>query len=543
MRRILALLVVIVIVILAIWWFFFGASRYDLLMAATFGRGSDGSYARYDDDDVTLWRSRGYFDLESDAALDGYGDCRVGLTATVYNLSEVYLFDADTGNPLLVGADGVVVLPRPIRRFPEILDQGGDGPVFDARISQFPEGSAEEPEREVPIFDLSGVIGEIGRDDVEGLPDDLGARIVEGLADRTLLPNPIDAGEDREQFNERVGQLIGVVRAAGIRPQVGLNMALVPSQWHGSGSDDPTAVPADAESGHLVEAAAGLRAANPANRQVWIADFGLPGGMDPSSTPVNLIDDPNGSPQVRPADDGDVTPQFGHGLMVGSVAAQVAPGTDIRLIDVSEIDATGRDSISVDSIDAAMLRTDRLLTEPGVLNMSFGAYDCVLDDIAGYRGGVVAALEAVLEPYVAKRDLLVVAAAGNDGAISPFYPAAFDGVIGVGAWDTTVLNRDECLSDGVEAWSPASDAADPSCRPIPGVPAEFSNIGVNADTDYPGVDVVVHYPLFADPIDYRYLDFEGESDALDTGRVRISGTSFAAPLFSVCHDELGNQLC
>lgn len=542
MRRILVLIIVIVILIVAIWYFFFRGTQYDLLMAATFGRGSEGSYARYDDQDVTLWRSRSYFDVETDQAVDGYGDCRVGLTATVYNLSDIYLFDARTGNPLLASPNGVVVLPRPVRRFPELVDRGDGGPTFEAR-RQFPDDSEEEPEGEIPRFDLSDVVGEIGPEDVEGLPGDLAAQVLEGLSGRTLLSNPIEAGADREQFNRQVEGLVEIVQAAGIRPQVALNMALIPSQWHGSGSDDPTVAPIDADSAHLVRAATGIRASGPVNHQIWIADFGLPDGMDPESRPANLIADPNGSPQARPADDNDVTPQFGHGLMVGSVAAQVVPDADVRIIDVSEADATGRDTISVASIDAAMLRTERLRSEPGVLNMSFGAYDCVFDEVAGYRGGVIAALEAVLEPYILKSDLLVVAAAGNDGSISPFYPAAFEGVIGVGAQDTTVLNRDECLTDGVEAWSPASEAVDPSCQPVVGAPAEFSNIGVNAATEYPGVDVIVHYPLYADPIDYRYLDYSGETEALDTGRVRISGTSFAAPLFAVCHDELGNLLC
>lgn len=564
----------------------------DVLMAATHGVPAKGSFSRYTDDDVLEWRSRDHYRRVDgrEVVEDGYGDCRIGNTATLFGLDNVFLFDAATRRPLLVlDDDTVVVLPRPVDRpQPDGPDAEQRPPEETTDESGSPEGGATEGDEDAAgsidqflrldrsgysaglsvlrpdpdasidessiVDDDTGKGSEIRELDPEVLdygsddfPRELRDRVDALYEVRTLIPNRIDAGTDKARFVERATRLVNVVRAAGLTPLVGLDVALMPSQWHGKGGDDPTAAPTDAVSENLVEAAGATTAAieagsAPSGRLIWVADFGLPEGSDEGSWPANL-DAGSENRQARPATDASVTPEFGHGLMVASVAAQAAPEAEIRVLNVSETNTVGDDWITVATIDAALHRNPELISEPGVLNLSIGAYDCRFDDLSNYAGPVMEGLWAVLEPYVADPELLVVAAAGNDGVATPMYPASFNGVIGVGATDATVLNRVDCLVSGITAWAPASATPDPSCQPFPDSPASFSNVGVNANVVEPGVDVIVDYPLYDPPIEYRYHRYVGHSAPLDTGRVRISGTSMAAPLFAACHLPDLTELC
>jgi subtilisin family serine protease len=97
-----------------------------------------------------------------------------------------------------------------------------------------------------------------------------------------------------------------------------------------------------------------------------------------------------------------------------------------------------------------------------------------------------------------RNDAVLVAAAGNGSTGQPFFPAALDWVVGVGALDA------------------AKEHA-----------AHFSNRGVNAAVYAPGTDLVNAYAYGT----YRYFqppDTGVERDFL--GMARWSGTSFSAPM-------------
>lgn len=462
------------------------ATDLDLLMAATFGVDPDGSYSRYDEPDVVEWRTRHEFPAADFTAPPiGYGECMMADQDPLGDDVRMSLFSLRT-----------VYLFQ-------------DGQPLDGNLNPVPR----------PVE----VIGDLERGP-------------------SLQPIPVNNQEEPtiEQFIGDVNDLLTAARERGMEPVLALDFVLAPTMAYGSGSDDPTPVPGTAESQSLTEAAA----AYGGEGKIWVADYGLPAGADDSEWPDNL----DGLGQQNPPVAGEpITPQYGHGLMVGSVAAQAAPNSDVTVIDVTEETLGGQETITVSSIDNALVNAGVFRFGPSVLNLSLGFYDCdvVRSARAGaidYRGSMAEAMAAVLEPYIMEPGISVVAAAGNDKTDQPFFPAALPGVTGIAASDTTVINTSACLVDELEAWSPASDA-EPSCRPDSSVAAPFSNQGDNAQELRPGVDMVVHYPLLGTPIEYNYLDYGDGPVPLDTGKVRISGTSLAAPLYAACLGPGGSPAC
>lgn len=173
----------------------------------------------------------------------------------------------------------------------------------------------------------------------------------------------------------------------------------------------------------------------------------------------------------------------GHGTFVAGVLEQHAPSATLRIERV-----LGSDGVC-DEVD--LIETlHRLGADPNrsvdVVNMSFGGF--THDDRAS---SAVAGAVAALGPRT-----VLVAAAGNDGVDRPFWPAALDGVIAVGALDAGGRER-----------------------------AAFSNHGGWVDTWAPGEDV---WGAFVAP--GRELPRHPSDDR--TYYARWSGTSFAAPAVS-----------
>ena len=171
--------------------------------------------------------------------------------------------------------------------------------------------------------------------------------------------------------------------------------------------------------------------------------------------------------------------QAGHGTFIAGVVLQVAPGA--RFDPEVALDSAGYG-------DEVMLARALKGLEPevAIVNLSLGGFsDENLPPVA------LEALLRTLDPNV-----VVVAAAGNDGERRPFWPAAFKRVIGVAAVDT-------------RSGTPQ--------------PAAFSNFGSWVDACAPGVEVVSTYVRGE-----WQLDGDPDRWALD-GYARWSGTSFAAP--------------
>lgn len=173
--------------------------------------------------------------------------------------------------------------------------------------------------------------------------------------------------------------------------------------------------------------------------------------------------------------------EAGHGTFIAGILATCAPG--VRINNEASLYPNG-------STDEVMLAEDLpdALAGAHVLNLSLGGYTENDEPPLTLRE-----LLSTVPPGVA-----VVAAAGNSGASRPFWPAAFNQVIGVGAVRV----------------DPATGAAEP---------APFSNRGHWVNCCAAGVDVVSTFP----PGVYRTAD--GQERRFER-MARWSGTSFAAPL-------------
>jgi subtilisin family serine protease len=167
-----------------------------------------------------------------------------------------------------------------------------------------------------------------------------------------------------------------------------------------------------------------------------------------------------------------------HGTFISGLAHRLAP--QLRIDPERVLDPRGwGDDVSV-ALGMAQQRSP-------VVNCSFGGY--TEDDRAPI------ALQAALRSL--GRDVVVVAAAGNNDSDRPFWPAAFKRVIAVAALDTTVT---------------------------PHSPASFSNYGWWVDVCAPGVDLHSAYVK-------GVWQLDPSSEAMNfAGWAAWSGTSFAAPV-------------
>ena len=173
----------------------------------------------------------------------------------------------------------------------------------------------------------------------------------------------------------------------------------------------------------------------------------------------------------------DVSDSIGHGTMVAGVAAAASDnavgttgvGFNSSLLAVKVADAAGliyTDDVAAGIVWAADNGAD-------VVNLSLGS---AASDTT----------EANAISYARSRDVVVVAAAGNAGDTTPIYPAAYPGVLAVGA----------------------TDAA--------GNRASFSSYGSWVSVGAPGVGIFSTAPQAAS-------DFQPDYDTAD-------GTSFSSPI-------------
>lgn len=181
--------------------------------------------------------------------------------------------------------------------------------------------------------------------------------------------------------------------------------------------------------------------------------------------------------------DGYLDPVAGHGTFIAGLIEQYARGCtiDVRgvvapLGDVTESDVTF-------ALEQEIARPAGV--RPDIISMSFGGH--LSEGSFALRESVAAAVEA---------GIVLVASAGNDGSCLPNYPAAFPGVVAVGALG-------------------------------PDGPAPWTNYGCWVDACAPGTDLVSSF----------FRSFDGKLPKINSvdpdhfrGWACWSGTSFAAPL-------------
>jgi subtilisin family serine protease len=179
----------------------------------------------------------------------------------------------------------------------------------------------------------------------------------------------------------------------------------------------------------------------------------------------------------------------GHGTFTAGVVQQVAPGCEIVAYRFTTSDGLGMEKDVAEALlrAAEEARRDKVRL---VINASVG--------VAAVDGRVPPALAAAIERiHTEYPEVLIVASAGNSGTPERMYPAAFDGVVAVGA-----LEHD--------------------LRPAP-----FSNWGPWVDCSTVGVGVISTFVEGIEPPEARRdvadVTFPPDSWGL------WSGTSFSAP--------------
>jgi Subtilase family len=185
-----------------------------------------------------------------------------------------------------------------------------------------------------------------------------------------------------------------------------------------------------------------------------------------------------GQPENPLTPAGDLAQEGGHGTFIDGVIMQLAPEVRIRQVHVLSPAGVTDDACLALAISGQ--------AGAPVINVSLGGY--TQQDVPPTASG--AAIAALTDSVV------VVAAAGNNGSSEPFWPAAFNNVVAVGALDTT---------------------QDPPQRAV------FSNFGSWVDVYAPGVNV---YSTYLDATWKLPTDPNGWP--ID-GWATWSGTSFAAP--------------
>ncbi len=197
--------------------------------------------------------------------------------------------------------------------------------------------------------------------------------------------------------------------------------------------------------------------------------------------PDRALTDPDGS--VVWPEDGWLDPVAGHGTFIAGLVEQLAPGCTIRLERVVSPLGDARESEVLQAIlGLAKLPTGQ---RPDILSLSFGG--TALAQAPALRSAITVAQLA---------GIVIVASAGNDGSSEPQYPAAYDGVVAVGAVG-------------------------------PEGPTPWTNYGEWVDACAPGADLVSAF----------FAAFDGAEPRVNTadpdrfkGWATWSGTSFSAPV-------------
>jgi subtilisin family serine protease len=254
----------------------------------------------------------------------------------------------------------------------------------------------------------------------------------------------------------------------------------------------------------------------------WPAHVPLPG----SGVTVGLLDTGvradipwfrgrvSGDPELERQDtSGRLLPNCGHGTFVAGMVLQHAPGAEVVVRGVFDQDGTNNDFDSA----LELLR----LVDQGVdiVNMSIGAYS--------RRDRGMLAFERALDYVTFHRpDLVLIAAAGNDGLDRPCFPAADKRVIGVGAVDYTAGRWRRASFSDYGWWVGA-------CAPGVDLQSTFLEYTgtVAGHHDEPSKDRHEFHADTNDPCGAATVEEVTKPETLEFhGTATWSGTSFSAPI-------------
>ena len=219
--------------------------------------------------------------------------------------------------------------------------------------------------------------------------------------------------------------------------------------------------------------------------RIYIADTGMLAGSAASHKWLKgIADGTDPQTEVNAAGETIILPYGGHGTFVTGVIRAMAPGTEIMVDNVFYIAGSALESDFVPRLNAGL---------------KYGAEIFHLTIASATRHNrPMIAFEAWLKLLHQHKGVVCVVAAGNNGTRFPCWPAAFPGVISVGALATDWCSR-----------------------------AYFSNYGGWVDVFAPGQNLVNAYGTGTY---YCYVaPYKGEIRNF-FGMAQWSGTSFSTPI-------------
>lgn len=212
----------------------------------------------------------------------------------------------------------------------------------------------------------------------------------------------------------------------------------------------------------------------------------------------------------------DVVPELGrldwcsgHGTFAAGIVQQVAPLCEIVMYRCTHSDGLGTEKDVADALIQAA-REGHEAGVPTIINASLGTPAVPDMPLVALQ----AAVELITSTYP---EVLIVASAGNNGTSEPMYPAAFDGVVAVGAVEVFGLGNEQGLR-----------------------PAAFSNHGPWVRCSTVGVGVV---STFVQGLEPPQATPQHPDELFPANAVASwSGTSFSAPQISgavarLCYDD------
>ena len=215
---------------------------------------------------------------------------------------------------------------------------------------------------------------------------------------------------------------------------------------------------------------------------IYAPDTGLLAGADEHPWLAGVTGDPD--PLVDVGGTIEIREYTSHGTFIAGVARCMAPGSTVHVPG----DFTVAGALSEDKL---VKRLDEALgLGPDIISLSAGG--------TTRRNLPLLSFEGFWSRYRQYSGTVMVAAAGNNGTRRPFWPAAFPGVVGVGALAANRRSR-----------------------------ANYSDYGPWVDTYAPGTDLVNAYATGI--YKYREPPHIGEEHQFH-GMARWSGTSFSTPL-------------